>query len=186
MPDPAVPRRAVFLDRDGVINTVVMRGGVVSSPWTRGEFSIFPEAVDLCASLRRNGWLLVVVTNQPDLSRGNLAAEELEAMHAELQRRIHPDAIEFCASGDDSDRRRKPHPGMLLDAAERLGIDLAASWIIGDSRKDIAAGRAAGVHTILLATPYNSAVREEADAVAASHADARAIIEADADTAPKP
>lgn len=166
----------MFLDRDGVLNSVVMRGGVVSSPWSRDEFSIVPEAAAFCEALRGQGWLLVVVTNQPDVARGNLPEDELDAMHAALRRLLHPDAIEVCTSGDDGDRRRKPNPGMLLDAAERLGIDLAHSWILGDSRKDMAAGRAAGVRTLLLATSYNSAAHDAADAVVPSLADALAII----------
>jgi D-glycero-D-manno-heptose 1,7-bisphosphate phosphatase len=169
-------KKAVFLDRDGVLNPVVMRDGVVSSPWSRSEFSIPPEAVRLCDALRNEGWLIIVVTNQPDVARANLPAEELEAMHAEIQRVLYPDAIEVCTSGDDSDRRRKPNPGMLIDAARTLGIDLGASWMLGDSRKDIDAGRAAGVRTMLLATPYNSAVRDIAEFDASSLVEAAAVI----------
>ncbi|MFZ1728610.1 MAG: HAD-IIIA family hydrolase [Bacteroidota bacterium] len=176
MSESVMLRKAVFLDRDGVLNRIVMRGGVVSSPWSIGEFFILPEAVAFCDTLRNANWLLVVVTNQPDIERGNLSADELASMHAELQRVVCPAAIEVCMSGDDSDNRRKPNPGMLLDSAAALGIDLASSWILGDSRKDIGAGHAAGVRTLLLATDYNKAAQGAADFDAASHEEALAII----------
>ena len=169
-------RRAVFLDRDGVLNRVVMRGDVIGSPRTADEFVLIPEAAALCAALKADGWLLVVVTNQPDVSRGLLDPAELDDMHARLRAALPVDAIEVCGSGDDADPRRKPNPGMLRDAAARMDFRLDASWILGDSIKDMRAGRAAGVRTLLLATEYNHAARDVADHVADSHARAADII----------
>ncbi len=167
---PMVP--AVFLDRDGILNEVVIRDGTVSSPRSFAEFRLHPLSADLCRAIRASGRLVVVVTNQPDIDRGLLPREDLEAMHEQLQHLLAPDAIEVCTSGDDGDPRRKPNPGMLLDAAARLHIDLASSLIFGDSRKDIAAGRAAGVRTMLLETEYNAAVHGSADIRVTSIAEA--------------
>lgn len=172
-------RRAVFLDRDGVLNRVVRRGDVIGSPRTVEEFILIPEAAALCAALHADGWLLAVVTNQPDVSRGLLDPAVLDAMHARLRAALPLDAIDVCPSGDDADPRRKPNPGMLRDAAARIHIDLGASWILGDSVKDMRAGRAAGVRTLLLATEYNHGARAFADQVADSHARAVEIIRND-------
>ncbi len=154
--------KAVFFDRDGILNRIVMRGSTVSSPWTLDEFRLFPDARDLISVAHRSGFLAVVVTNQPDVSRRNLDACVLEAMHQTLSAALKPDAIEVCTSSDDKDPRRKPNPGMLRDAARRLDIDLARSLIVGDGIKDIRAGRAAGVTTVLLQTSYNQAAHGEA------------------------
>jgi len=154
---------AIFLDRDGILAPVIIRDGVVGSARSQAEFVITPEAVVMCEKLRDAGFLLVVVTNQPDIDRGMLRMEDLEEMHVELGRVLRPDAIQVCGSSDDADPRRKPNPGMLFDAAARLDIDLASSWIIGDSIKDIGAGRAAGVRTILLKTAYNQSAHGIAD-----------------------
>jgi D-glycero-D-manno-heptose 1,7-bisphosphate phosphatase len=156
-------RPAVFLDRDGILNEVVYRDGIVGSPRSLSEFVIPPEAIALCDALRSAGFLLVVVTNQPDVDREMLRMEDLEEMHVELGRVLRPDSIQVCGSCDDADPRRKPNPGMLLDAAARLDIDLGRSWIIGDGVKDISAGRAAGVRTMLLRTAYNQSAHEMAD-----------------------
>lgn len=150
---------AVFLDRDGTLNHVVMRDGMVSSPWAIEEFVLLEGAEDFIAQLRKLGYFVAIVTNQPDLARGWLKEKDLLEMH----RRLPSDRVEFCGSGDDADRRRKPNPGMLLDLAESCALDLPRSWMVGDSRKDVLAGKAAGVRTIFLSRPYNSADRGLAD-----------------------
>jgi len=155
--------RVVFFDRDGILNEIVMRGGGVESPRTAGEFRIKSGAIELFQTARAAGFLCIVVTNQPDIERGLLAQAELDAMHRVLAEELSPDGIEVCPAGSADDRRKKPNPGMLLDAAERWGIDLRQSWIVGDSDKDIEAGRRAGIGTILLATEYNNGVQAAAD-----------------------
>lgn len=156
-------KRAIFFDRDGVLNEIVMREGVVGSPRTAGEFRIKEEATGLFQAARAAGFLCIVVTNQPDIERGLLAPAELDAMHRVLAEELSPDGIEVCTAGSSDDRRKKPNPGMLLDAAVRWGIDLQRSWIVGDSDKDIGAGRRAGVGTILLAADYNNDAHAAAD-----------------------
>ena len=156
-------RPAVFFDRDGILNDIVMRGETVGSPRTLDEFVIKPEARQLLSSARSAGFICIVVTNQPDIERGFQSQAELDAIHRLLDMELSPDAIEVCPAGSAGDRRKKPNPGMLLDAAECWGIDLQRSWIVGDSDKDIGAGRRAGVRTILLATDYNREFHGAAD-----------------------
>lgn len=184
MTDPAQPAThsakrqlpAIFLDRDGVLNQVVYRDGVVASPRTMEEFELLPGAAAFCAAMKARGFVLVVATNQPDVGRGLLDTAVLDAMHERLRAALPLDAIECCTSGDDADPRRKPNPGMLLDAARRMDIDLAASWFVGDGAKDMIAGRAAGVRTLLLRTTYNAPAEEWADAIAAGHDEAACMI----------
>jgi D-glycero-D-manno-heptose 1,7-bisphosphate phosphatase len=145
-------RRAVFLDRDGVLNRLVARAdGTLGSPRSAAGFCLLPGVAAAVARLRAAGLIAVLVTNQPDIARGRLAREELERMHEQLQQEVDLDAIFACPHDDgDGCKCRKPRPGLLLDAARRLRLDLAASFLIGDSAKDVAAGSAAGCHTILV------------------------------------
>ena len=112
---------------------------------------------------REAGFSCIVVTNQPDVERGLLPQVDLNAMHRVLVQELAPDGIEVCPASSTEDRRKKPNPGMILDAAEKHGIDLRQSWIVGDSTKDIEAGKRAGLGTILLATGYNREIHDAAD-----------------------
>ncbi|MCB2225977.1 MAG: HAD family hydrolase [Desulfarculaceae bacterium] len=152
-------RRAVFLDRDGVLNPVVMRGGKPASPRSLSEFSLLPGAGEQVARLKGAGYRVIVVTNQPDVARGLLAQSELDAMHQALAAGAPVDEIRFCPHGDRHGCEcRKPKPGMITQAAAEQGIDLAASWLVGDGYKDMAAAQAAGVKAILIEAEYNRAV----------------------------
>jgi histidinol-phosphate phosphatase family protein len=129
-------RPAVFLDRDGTLNRQVVRDGKPYPPDTVEEFTLFPGVVDACADLARAGYVLVVATNQPDVGRGKQDQAIVEAMHAKL-RELVP-AIEHIEAryspgraGDPPDSRRKPEPGMLLEAAMTHGLDLGRSWMVG-------------------------------------------------------
>lgn len=150
-------RPAVFLDRDGVLNRVVWRDGKPASPRAVGELEIEPEAPQALAALRAAGYLLLVVTNQPDVRRGLMSAAALDAIHGHLAQALPVDDIVACAHDNaDACACRKPKPGMLLELAERHGVDLSRSWMIGDQDRDIACGEAAGCATILLKKIYNS------------------------------
>jgi len=154
--------RAVFLDRDGVLNPPVIREGKPYPPQTLEEFQVYPEAPEACALLRQKGFLLVVVTNQPDVGRGTQSLEVVEAMHERLRQAIRLDRIEVCTAPDDAApdaRRRKPAPGMVLDAAAALQIDLARSYLIGDRWRDIECGHAAGCTTFFIERSYTEELR---------------------------
>jgi len=150
---------AVFLDRDGVINPVVMRGGLSHSPLTREEFVLNEEAADVVQLLKSNGFLTIVVTNQPDIARGKLRQEDLDWMLDQVRQRCRVDDILVCSHDDgDTCACRKPLPGMIMNGARKWGIDLGKSFMIGDTWKDRDAAHAAGCRFILIDAPYNQTV----------------------------
>ena len=147
---------AVFLDRDGVINRSLVRDGVPHPPDNVGELEILPgvrEALDLLAAA---GFLLIVVTNQPDVARGSQTIEAVEAINRFLADNLPISAFYVCYhdTADNCDCR-KPRPGMLLQAAREHEIDLAASFMVGDRWSDVEAGRAAGCRSFLIDMSYS-------------------------------
>lgn len=148
--------RAVFLDRDGVINRVMIREGKAFSPRSRAEFAIFDEAPEAIARLRNAGLLVVVVTNQPDIARGMLTLADLDWMTSEIRNRCRVDEVIVCPHDDHDDCScRKPKAGMLIESGRKWRIDLSGSFMIGDSWKDMEAGRRAGCVCLLVDTSYN-------------------------------
>jgi D-glycero-D-manno-heptose 1,7-bisphosphate phosphatase len=147
--------RAVFLDRDGVLNVAVVRDGHPYPPETLEAFKIYPDAADALARLKHAGFLLLVVTNQPDVARGRQSRAAVDAMHAALRERLPVDDFLVCWHDDrDACECRKPKPGLLLESAVRYQIDLRASFLIGDRWRDIDAGAAAGCRTVLIERHY--------------------------------
>lgn len=173
---------AVFLDRDGTLNAQVIRDGKPFPPSSIEDFQLFPEVPDACRRLAAAGFVLVVVTNQPDVGRGTQSSATVAAMHARLQQLVPEIArIEVCfAAGDPPahplDRRRKPEPGMVLDAAAALHLDLSRSWLIGDRWRDVDCGKRAGVRTVFIDFGYNEKLRAEPEFIARSFAEAAGII----------
>jgi D-glycero-D-manno-heptose 1,7-bisphosphate phosphatase len=165
--------RAVFLDRDGVINRAVVVAGRPHPPASRRELEVLPGVAAALARLKTAGYLLIVVTNQPDIARGTQARDEVEAMHAELARRLPIDEFRVCDHDDgDECACRKPKPGLLLAAAACHGIDLPSSVMVGDRWRDVDAGRAAGCLTVFLDYGYSERRPDRPDAVVASLAEA--------------
>ena len=150
--------KALFLDRDGILLEVVRRDTTISSARSWSEFRILQGAAEMVAEARQLGFLAILATNQPDVSRGLLSSALLAEFHQRLVQEIPLDGLEVCCE-DGGHRRRKPNPGMLLDAADQWNLDLAQSYFLGDRRNDLLAARAAGVRPILLLTDYN---RDEA------------------------
>ncbi len=172
-------KRAVFLDRDGVINRALERDGFPYAPTMPDEFEIYPEVPAACAKLKAAGFLLVVATNQPDVGRGTMKQEIVEAIHAEMCRRLPLDRVEVCyhpGHGDSECDCRKPKPGMLLHAGSAMNIDLAQSWMVGDRWRDIDCGHAAGCKTVLIDRHYKEALRQSPDFSARNLAEAVDII----------
>ncbi len=169
--------RAAFLDRDGVINRVVLRNGRPYSPASVGELEVLPRVYEAIETLRRNAYLVIVVTNQPDIARGIQSREEVEAMHAKLARDLPIDDIRVCYHVDeDACPCRKPKPGMLLQAAFDWSVDLKRSFMVGDRWRDVEAGKAAGCKTILVGNGYAERKAQNPDAVVSSLCDASALI----------
>jgi D-glycero-D-manno-heptose 1,7-bisphosphate phosphatase len=161
---PQSLQRAVFLDRDGVLVRALVRDGRPFSARRPLELELLPGAAEACTEFKRAGLLTVVVTNQPDVARGELALEVLSAMHAALLDKIPLDAVYFCPHDDaDGCSCRKPAPGLLLEAARRFGISLPHSVMVGDRWKDIEAGRRAGCRTVFVDGGYEERKPEGQD-----------------------
>jgi len=159
-------QRAVFLDRDGVINRALERDGKPYPPTSLAEFEILLGVAEACAKLKQAGYLLVVATNQPDVGRGTLAQSVVEAIHAHMCQTLPIDRVEVCyhpGQGTSDCDCRKPKPGMLLRAARELGIDLAQSWMVGDRWRDVDCGHAAGCRTVFIDYGYSEALMQTPD-----------------------
>jgi D-glycero-D-manno-heptose 1,7-bisphosphate phosphatase len=147
--------KAVFLDRDGVLNQAVVRDGKPYPPGSALEMTVNPEAPEALARLRAAGFLLIVVTNQPDLARGKQTREAVEEIHAALRAAMFLDAIYICDhDGAEQCDCRKPKPGMLLRAAADFEVSLEASFMIGDRWRDVEAGSRAGCRTVFIDYRY--------------------------------
>lgn len=172
-------RPAVFLDRDGTLNVPVVREGRPYPPALLADFRLAPGVPAGCRRLRAAGYALVVATNQPDVGRGTMDQAVVDAMHAELLRLVPEiERIEVCydpGRGEPS-RRRKPEPGMLLDAAAALELDLESSWMVGDRWGDIDAGGAAGCSTIFIDQGYAESLRRLPDVTVRSFTEAVDVI----------
>jgi D-glycero-D-manno-heptose 1,7-bisphosphate phosphatase len=160
-----VTRRAAFVDRDGTINHLVPdpRSGLPESPLRVADVSLIPGAAPALRALAQDGWLLIGVSNQPAAAKGLLRVEELLAVHEQVIKLLnragvrfddfqlclhHPDGVVPALTGDCA--CRKPNPGMLLEGARQLNVDLGSSWMIGDTDTDVRAGLSAGCRTVLV------------------------------------
>jgi D-glycero-D-manno-heptose 1,7-bisphosphate phosphatase len=148
-------RRAVFLDRDGVINRALVHDGKPFAPVAIEALEILPGVAEALAKLRDAGFLNIVVTNQPDISTGRQTREALQAMHAQLSHELALDSIKVCPHVDaDHCACRKPKCGMIVDAARELNVDLGASYMVGDRWRDIVAGQEAGCRCFFIDYGY--------------------------------
>lgn len=190
--------RAVFVDRDGVINELVPdpATGRPESPLSMSDVRLIPGAAHALRDLAAAGWLLVGVSNQPAAAKGTITVAEVEAVQAQVLALLAVDGVEFadfrlCLHHPEAVlpelagacECRKPAPGMLLAAADALGIDLCRSWMVGDTDSDIQAGEAAGCRTLLVKHPGSAHKRSSAIEPAASAPDlaaaARLILQAE-------
>lgn len=170
-------RRAIFLDRDGVLNRPVVRGGRPFPPSTVEAFELYDDVISGCARLKAANFLLIVVTNQPDVGRGKQSRETVEAMHFKMQSALPwLDRIEICYHAGEAHSEpcdcRKPRPGLVLRAAAELKIDLAASYVIGDRWRDVDCARAAGCRSIFIERDYEESLRTSPDFTVRSFNDA--------------
>jgi D-glycero-D-manno-heptose 1,7-bisphosphate phosphatase len=178
MPRAEGRARAVFLDRDGVLNRSIVRDGRPYAPLRLDDFELLPGVIDAAHALRSAGFLLIVVTNQPDVGAGRQDRHVVEQMNAKLGGWLPLDDIKVCYHVDaDQCACRKPQPGMLLEAAGEWGIDLSASIMIGDRWRDVEAGQAARCKTILVDAGYDERASHPDRVVGSLSAAARLIIE---------
>jgi D-glycero-D-manno-heptose 1,7-bisphosphate phosphatase len=158
--------RAVFLDRDGVINRAVVRDGRPYPPVDADHVEVLPGVAAALRRLKAAGYLLIVVTNQPDVARGTQSRAAVEAIHARLAFELPVDDFRVCYHDDrDACECRKPKPGLILDAARAHAVDLHASVMVGDRWRDVEAGRRAGCRTVFVDDEYAERKPENPDAV---------------------
>jgi len=176
-------RPAVFLDRDGVINRAFIRDGTPHPPASLQDLEILPHVPEALRALKIRGYSLVVVTNQPDVARGTSSQELVDSIHERLKSTLDLDAIFTCFHDDaDACDCRKPKPGLLHRAADDLGIDLPSSFMIGDRRRDVEAGKRAGCRTFFVDCSYRERLPSSFDFRVGSLIEASRIILAQTDS----
>jgi D-glycero-D-manno-heptose 1,7-bisphosphate phosphatase len=180
-----VARRAVFLDRDGVINRMVVQNGMPHPPSAVEEFELYEDVQDGCARLKAANFLLVVITNQPDVGRGIQSREAVEAMNLKMQSAVPLlDRIEVCYHAGERYGQpcdcRKPRPGLILHATAELSIDPKTSYVIGDRWRDVDCAHAAGCRAILIQRGYKENLREAPDFTVANFNEAVSAVLRDA------
>jgi D-glycero-D-manno-heptose 1,7-bisphosphate phosphatase len=176
-------RPAVFLDRDGVINRALVRSGRPYPPASLQNLEILPRVPEALSALKAHGYSLVVVTNQPDVSRGTSSRELVASIHERLKSELDLDAILTCFH-DDADECdcRKPKPGLLFRAAADLGIELSSSFMVGDRWRDVEAGKRAGCRTCFIDCSYDERPPSSCDFRVGSLIEASRIILAQLDS----
>jgi D-glycero-D-manno-heptose 1,7-bisphosphate phosphatase len=163
-----VAHPAVFLDRDGVINRAVVRNGMPYPPSHVEDFELYEDVPNGCARLKAANFLLVVITNQPDVGRGTQSREAVEAINLKMQSALPLlDRIEVCYHAGERYGQpcdcRKPRPGLIFRAVAELNIDAKKSYVIGDRWRDVDCARAAGCRAIFIQRGYKETLREAPD-----------------------
>jgi D-glycero-D-manno-heptose 1,7-bisphosphate phosphatase len=170
-------KRAVFLDRDGVINRSIVRNGKPFPPASLGEVEILPQVELALNSLKAAGFVLIVVTNQPDVASGKTPKLVVDQINCFLQDSLPIDEIRTCYHDDrDLCLCRKPLPGAFFSCAKEHQIDLEASFMVGDRWRDIEAGHAAGCKTFFINYKYQEKQPDLPDFIVSSLAEAAEII----------
>ena len=153
-------QKAVFFDRDGVLNHLVKRDGSYYSPQKFKDFKIFDDAKKVVSLVQEKGYLAIVISNQPDISRGKLEQSELDKMTSMLYEQLCVDDVFYCTHDDDDGCGcRKPAPGLFFTAQKKYNIDFKNSFMIGDTWKDVGAAKNAGISVILVNKDYNQSLK---------------------------
>jgi D-glycero-D-manno-heptose 1,7-bisphosphate phosphatase len=151
----AVKNKAVFLDRDGVLNQVVVRNGIPYPPASAEGLVLAPNAKAALLELKAQGFLLLVVTNQPDVAKGITTRAVVEEINRKLASELPVDDVFVCYHQDaDHCDCRKPRPGMIMEGARKHNVDLAESFMVGDRWRDVEAGQNAGCRTVFIDGGY--------------------------------
>jgi D-glycero-D-manno-heptose 1,7-bisphosphate phosphatase len=157
-------RRAVFLDRDGVINRSKVQNGKPYAPRQLADFRLLPGVSRAVSDLKSAGFVVIVVTNQPDIGHGLIAESAIDAMHRKLQSKVPVDEVLVCPHRQDANCPcRKPRPGLILEALQHWGIEPGASYMVGDRGSDIVAGQRAGLYTIFVDRGYSETLAMKPD-----------------------
>ena len=147
--------KVIFLDRDGVLNIPYIINGKTYAPKKKSEFKFYPYTKKNCISLIKSGYKLIVITNQPDLSKGTLKFNELKKMNKKLTEELKIKKIYTSYSFNDKNINRKPNPGLLLKAVKEFNINIKKSYMIGDRKKDMDAAKNIGCRSIFIDRNYH-------------------------------
>ena len=170
-------RRAVFLDRDGVLNRAIVREGKPYPPANLTELEILPGVFEALERLHAANYLLIVITNQPDVARGTAKKADIEKINMMLSSQLPIDAFKTCYhDSDDGCLCRKPLPGALIEAAKEYNIDLSKSFMVGDRWRDTEAGASAGCKTFFINYHYAEQKPDTPDFIVSSLLEAQQII----------
>ena len=151
-------KKAIFLDRDGIINHVKIINGKPHPPSNLSEFLIMPNIQEFLELTHKNNYLNIIITNQPDVSRGKISASAVEEINTHIKKKLKVDDIYTCFHDDkDFCECRKPKPGNIIKASMNYQIDLSNSYMIGDRWRDIESGQKAGCKTIYVDYNYDEA-----------------------------
>lgn len=162
-------RPCVFLDRDGVLNRSAVRDGKPYAPRTLSEFRLLPGAAASVERLHRAGFFVAVITNQPDIGNALVQAAVVDEMNQRLVKKTGVDAVRVCPHSQAAGCAcRKPSPGMVLDLAQKFGLDITRSFMVGDRSTDVACGQAVGCRTIFIERGYSEPLTAEPDAIVAN------------------
>src|SRR3989344_4070411 len=154
--------KALFLDRDGIINKIIARDDKQTSPRSFEEFELTPGIKEILKEFKNRGFLNIIITSQPEVERGLVTKEEIDKMHDFIKDNLLIDDLLVCFHDDYHNCDcRKPKPGLFFGSAKKWDVDLSKSFMLGDTHKDIRAGRSAGVKTILIDTFYNQEVQPD-------------------------
>ena len=171
-------RKAIFLDRDGTLNKAFIKNGLPFSPESFNKFEILPGVKESLLKLKKLNFVCLLITNQPDVSRGKINKNVVIQMNNFLKSEIKLDDIFVCYHDDhDNCECRKPKPGLLLNAKKKWNINLNKSYMIGDRWKDIQAGINAGCKTVFINNNYKESKKIKANFIADSLLNAVYILE---------
>ena len=161
--------RAVFLDRDGVLIRAIVRNGKPYSARTPEQIEILEGVSAACIQLSELGYLLIMITNQPEIARGSVARAFVDESNRRIADSLRLTDVRMCAHDDiDGCECRKPLPGLITQAAKDHAVDLASSIVVGDRWRDIEAGRRAGCKTVFVEHGYEEPLPSSPDHIAAS------------------
>jgi D-glycero-D-manno-heptose 1,7-bisphosphate phosphatase len=170
-------RRAVFLDRDGVLNRTAVLKGKPYAPRDFKSFELLPDALPSSMMLHNAGLLIIVITNQPDVGNGLVSKSVVEEMHNYLRKTLPIDAIKVCYHGQSANCEcRKPNTALMTEASKEMNFELAKSFMVGDRWSDIKAGRSLGCYTIFIDRGYKESLQDIPDATVSSLTEAVGII----------
>ena len=148
-------KKACFLDRDGILNKSIVIRGKPFAPLSQKEFKIKKNFLPVAKHLKLLNYLLIIITNQPDVKKKKIKRKTVNKFNKELKNFFKLDDIFVCYSNNNNYFRRKPNPGMIIEAQKKWKIDLKKSYLIGDRKKDIDAGIKSKLKTIYIKSNYN-------------------------------